>query len=273
MSPLTPVKYRLAVFGKPESTEPVRDFLAKTLQIHPLDAQRLTAHMPGILPGLFDAETSKKILDRFFELKLPAEARSADSFPDLSRPRPVQDLTLTPGGVNFRDNVRKQTLHFLPWNKIGLIAAGRIAMPDTVIEYDPSGITRNVVYGVRRMLGGGSLNRKERTVRSPGFPKGEAILWRKEPHGVFRLSEDKLRYDILGEHRAENAAENFPRLIKWLATAADDAFLTDSTKALIGQIEGEPDVYSDEEALIESATMQLLRSWYRADREKSGQIE
>jgi hypothetical protein len=270
MSSMSPVKYRLVVFGKPEETEPVRDFLAKSLGIHPLDALRLTAHMPGILPGLFDAQTSKKVLDGFFELKIPAEARSADTFPDLSRPRSVQDLTLTGGGINIRDNVRKQTLHFLPWNRIGLIAAGRIQMPDTVIDYVPPGITRNVVYGVRRMLGGGSLNRKERSVRSPGFPKGEAILWRREPHGVFRLSEDKLRYDILGEHRAETAAENFPRLIKWLAVGAETAFLTDSTQSYIGETGAEPEIFPDEESLIESATMQLLKSWYRQDREKAG---
>jgi hypothetical protein len=270
MSPLTPVKYRIAVFAKPESAEPVRDFLARTLSIHPLDAQRLTAHMPGILPGLYDAVTSKAILDRFFDLKLPAEARSSDSFPDLSRPKSVHDLALTPGGVNIRDNVRKQTLHFLPWNNIGLIAAARIREPDTILEYNPPGITRNVVYGVRRMLGGGSLNRKERTVRSPGNPRGEAILWRREPHGVFRLSEDKLRYDILGDHRGETAAENFPRLIKWLASAAENAFLTDSTQAMIGRIEGEPDIFPDEESLIESATMQILKHWYHKDREKAG---
>lgn len=269
MSSLTPVKYRLVVFGKPEETEQIRDFLAKSLGIHALDALRLTAHMPGILPGLYDARTSKTILDQLFELKIPAEARSSDTFPDLARPRSVHDLTLTGGGINIRDNIRKQTLHFLPWNKIGLIAAGRIHVPDTVLEYDPPGITRNVVYGVRRMLGGGSLNRKERTVRSPGFPKGEAILWRREPHAVFRLSEDKLRYDILGEHRAENAAENFPRLIKWLAGGAENAFLTDSTRAYIGEIEGEPEIYPDEDSLIESATMQLLKSWYKQDREKA----
>jgi len=269
MSSMTPVKYRLVVFEKPEDTEPVRAFLAKALGIHPLDAQRLTAHMPGILPGLYDAKTSKTVIDRLFELRIPAEARSTDTFPDLTRPRVVQDLTLTGGGINFRDNVTKQTLHFLPWNRIGLIAAGRIVVPDTVIEYDPSGITRNVVYGVRRMLGGGALNRKERTVRAAGFPKGSAIIWRREPHGVFRLSEDRLRYDILGEHRAETAAENFPRLIKWLAASAENAYLTDATRALIGDTGIEPQVYPDEETMIESATMQLLRSWYRQDREKA----
>jgi len=40
---------------------------------------------------------------------------------------------------------------------------------------------------------------------------------------------------------------------------------------MIGQSEGEPDIYPDENSLIESATMELLRSWYRADRENSGQ--
>jgi hypothetical protein len=270
MPALTPVKYRLVAFGKPEDSEPVRLMLAKELEIHPLDAQRLLAHMPGILPGLYDAATAKRVLDQLFEMQVPAEARSQDTFPDLSRPRSVQDLILTPGGINIRDTVRKQTLHFVPWNRIGLIAAARIESPEIVNEYVPPGITRNVVYGVRRMLGGGSLNRKERTVRSPGFPKGEAILWRKEPHGVFRLSEDRLRYDILGEHRAATAAENFPRLVKWLASGAEQAFLTDSARVCIGETPGEMTVYPSEDAFIEAATMQLLKTWYRADHQKAG---
>lgn len=262
-------QYRLVVFQEPAEHDPVRDLLAKTLKIHPLDAQRLVAHMPGILPGLYSAKDSRKLLDALFELKIPAEARAYDQFPDLSRPKQVHDMILTAGGVNIRDLVHKQTLHLLPWNQIGMIAAGRVQLPNVVTEYTPPGMTRAVVYGVRRMLGGGSLNRKERTVSSPVAPKGEAIIWRKNPHGAFRLSEDKLRYDILGDQRAETASENFPKLLRWLSGGADQAFLTSGSLKFMGNEPGEVPIFADFDSLTESATMELLRSWYRADREKA----
>jgi hypothetical protein len=263
-------QYKLVVFQAPVERESVRNMIVKTLKIHALDAQRLVAHMPGILPGLYGADDCRKLLDALFEMSIPAEARAQDQFPDLSRPKQVHDLILTPGGLNIRDLVRKQTLHFLPWNQIGLIAAGRVEMPSVVTEYTPPGITRGVVYGVRRMLGGGSLNRKEQTVHSPVAPKGEAIIWRKNPHGAFRLSEDKLRYDILGEQRAETAFENFPRLLRWLAAGTDEAFLTQGSLVYLGNEIGEIPVYPDLDSLTETATMELLRSWYRKDRDESG---
>ena len=193
-------KYRLVVFQEPAEIEPVRIMLARELAIHPLDALRLVAHMPGILPGLYDAGQCKRILDALFEFKLPAEARSLETFPDLSRPKLVHEFTLTPGGLNICDVIRKQTLNFLPWDQIGMIAAAKLELPDTVSEYYAPGLVAGAVRGVRRVLGGGALNRKERIVSSPIAPKGEAIIWRKRPHGVFRLSEDKLRYDIICQH-------------------------------------------------------------------------
>ena len=56
-------KYRLVVFQEPAEIEPVRIMLARELAIHPLDALRLVAHMPGILPSLYDAGQCKRILD------------------------------------------------------------------------------------------------------------------------------------------------------------------------------------------------------------------
>ena len=262
-------KYRLVVFQEPAEIEPVRIMLARELAIHPLDALRLVAHMPGILPGLYDAGQCKRILDALFEFKLPAEARSLETFPDLSRPKLVHDFTLTPGGLNICDVIRKQTLNFLPWDQIGMIAAAKLELPDTVSEYYAPGLVAGAVRGVRRVLGGGALNRKERIVSSPIAPKGEAIIWRKRPHGVFRLSEDKLRYDILGEHRAETASDNFPRLLRWLAAGTETAFLPDSSLIYLGRKGGEIPVYPDLESLTEMATMELLRSWYRADRSEA----
>lgn len=263
------LKYRLVVFQEPVETEPVRIMMARELAIHPLDAQRLVAHMPGILPGLYDAGQCKRVLDSLFEFQLPAEARSQESFPELSRSKSVHEFNLTPGGLNICDVIHKQTINFLPWNQIGMIAAAKLELPAVVTEYYPPGIVAGAARVVRRILGGGALNRKDRIVHSPIAPKGEAIIWRKRPHGVFRLSEEKLRYEILGEHLAETATENFPRLLRWLAAGADNAFLPESSLIYLGRKGGEIPVYPDLESLTEMATMELLRSWYRSDRSES----
>lgn len=262
-------KYKLVVFQSPDEPEPVRAMLARELKMQPLDAQRLVAHMPGILPGLYDNSQCKRVLDQLFDLQIPAEARSQESFPDLSRPRQVHDMALTAGGLNIRDMVRKQTLHFLPWDQVGMIAAARVEVPDVVTEYVTPGLVAGAVRGVRRVLGGGALNRKERVIHSSYVPKGEAIIWRKRPHGVFRLSEEKLRYDILGEHRAETASDNFPRLVRWLAALSEQAFLPESSLIYIGKKSGEVPVFQDMESLTEAATMELLRAWYRKDRSEA----
>lgn len=265
--------YRLVVFQAPDQRDQVRSAIAKILGIHTLDAQRLVAHMPGILPGLYNAQTCRQLLEVLFQYQIPAEARLLDQFPDLNRPKQIYDMVLTAGGLNFLDQVHKQTAHFLPWDQVGMIATARVEVPNVVTEYTPPGITRSVVYGVRRMMGGGALNRKERVVHSPVSPKGEAIIWRKRPHAAFRLSEDKLRYDILGDHLAETATENFPKLIRWLCGGAGDAFLSKGTEALISKTPDDIPVFPDLESFTENVTMELLRSWYRKDRDAAAETE
>lgn len=269
MEPTANQKYRLVVFQSPEESEPARAMIARELKMHPLDAQRLVAHMPGILPGLYDAGQCKRLLDALFEMKIPAEARAQESFPDLTRPRQVHDMALTAGGLNIQDQLRKQTIHFLPWDQVGLIAAARVEVPDVVSEYVTPGLVAGAVRGVRRVLGGGALNRKEQVIHSSYVPRGEAIIWRKRPHAVFRLSEEKLHYDILGEHRAGTASENFPRLLRWMAALTEQAFLTESSLIYIGRKGGEVPVFPDMERLTETATMELLRAWYRKDRSEA----
>ncbi|MFM7590903.1 MAG: hypothetical protein ACKO85_03845, partial [Isosphaeraceae bacterium] len=54
------------------------------------------------------------------------------------------------------------------------------------------------------------------------------------------------------------------------SSAASEAFLSNGAQAFINNQADDIPVFDDFNALTENATMELLRSWYRADREKAG---
>jgi hypothetical protein len=124
-----------------------------------------------------------------------------------------------------------------------------------------------VVAGVRALA-----LRKPRplNIRSPRparEPVAEVIVARKDPRVAFRFVENQMNYAYLGDRLRESAAENFPLFLADLRDRSTQAYLTDSTRSLMEDRQpGEHD-FPDPQAILDHATIQLLWSWYRRDRQ------
>jgi hypothetical protein len=76
-----------------------------------------------------------------------------------------------------------------------------------------------------------------------------------------------MNYGYLGERLRPSASENFPLLLEDLRARSKDAYVTDSTTALLENRDPEEYSFPCSQALLDYATHRLLWSWYRRDRD------
>ncbi len=263
------VWYRLVVFDELDDPHKVRDLFSEVTGAHPTDAMQWVARVPGLWPKLLDEGQVRRLLDGLFELEIAAEAWRLDAFPDLSRPRTIHEAACMPGGFRVT-GLRGEPTHWVPWDKVELIAAGRIVADDEFREVTPPGWVNALSTGFRAALGKAPRTaRKSRAMRIPRDPVGEVLVVRRDPRLAFRIVENKMNYGYLGDRLGPSAAENFPRLVGDLRLLARDAFITQTTLDLLKGDDLDDYEFADSQALLDYATLRLLWSWYRRDRDRN----
>jgi hypothetical protein len=262
------VQYRLVVFDQLDDPRKVRDLFSEVTGAHPTDATQWLARVPGVWPKLLEQGQVRRLLDGLYELEIAAEAWRLDAFPDLSRPRTSHEAACLPGGFRVT-GLRGEPTHWVPWDKVELIAAGKIVADDEFREVTPPGWINALSTGFRAAMGKAPRSaRKSRAMRIPRDPVGEVLVVRRDPRLAFRIVENKMNYAYLGDRLNPSAAENFPKLVGDLRLLASDAFITQTTLDLLDR--GDPDDYefADSQGLLDYATLRLLWSWYRRDRDR-----
>lgn len=258
-------QYRLVIFDAIEDPKELRDLIRQATGAHPTDAVQWLARTPGLWPWPLDQSTAKTILDGLYEHGVAAEARLVDQIPDLGPPRNIHRAACLDEGLRI-DGIRGEPTHWVPWDKIELICAGRVAD-----EQPGSGPTPRwpsaMVAGVRAM----ALRRPKalnvRTPRPAREPVAEVIVVRESPRVAFRFVENQMNYAYLGDRLRDSAVENFPLFLADLRGRSTRAYVTDSTRSLMDGGDPEGHDFPSPQALLEYATMQLLWAWYRRDRQ------
>jgi hypothetical protein len=269
----TDVRYRLVVFDDLEDAHKVRDLFRRVTGAHPTDVMQHVARLPGVWPKLLDEAQVRSLLDGLFELELAAEAWRVDAFPDLNKPRTIHEAACIDGGFRVT-GLRGEPTHWVPWDKVELIAAGRIAADDEFREVTPPGWVNAISTGFRAAIGRAPRGaRKGRAMRIPRDPVGEVIVVRKDPRLAFRIVENKMNYGYLGERLNHSAADNFPILVGDLRRLARQAFITPTTDALLADGDPEEFEFASSQSLLDYATLRLLWSWYRRDRDRDAQTD
>ena len=241
---------------------------ASVTGMHPTDAVQWLARAPGLWPQALDEAEVRKLLDGLFEAQIAAEAWRADQFPELSPARTVHRAACLNEGFRIQ-GLRGEPTHWVPWDRIEMICAGRISAED---EYrkDPSPRWPSpVVAGIRALalMKPSPSGRRARAQRVPRDPVGEALIVRREPRIAFRVVENQMNYAYLGDRLSQSAAENFPVFLADLCARAQDAYLTPSTRAILKIDEPGNCEFASSQALMEYATHRLLWSWYSRDRD------
>jgi hypothetical protein len=266
--PKTPPVYRLVIFEPIAEPAELRDLVCRVTGMHPTDAVQWLARAPGTWPQPLDETTVRGLLDGFYEAGVAAEAWRTDLFPDLSPPRTIHRAACMKEGFRI-EGLRGEPTHWVPWDRIELVCAGRISTEDQFRNVQPPRWPSTVVSGIRALalMKPNPTSRKGRASRIPRDPVGEAVIVRRDPRIAFRVVENHMNYAYLGNRLSHSAAENFPVFVADLCARADAAYITDSTRSLLENREPGEHEFPSSLALLEYATHRLLWSWYRRDRD------
>jgi hypothetical protein len=258
--------YRLVLFAAPEAPEAVRDLLCGVTGIHPTDAMQWVARAPGVWRQPLAEGEVRELLDGLYKLGVPAEAWRLDALPNLSPSRTVHDAACLDQGFRVR-GLRGEPTHWVPWDKMELVAAGLIDQEDEYREVAPPGWVQAVSAGLDAVLRRPQLvSRRRRSMRIARDPVAEAILVRRDPRIAFRVISTQMSYAYLGDKLRPSAGENFPLFLADICDRTTGAYITPSTTAFL---EGNEDecTFPSSQALLDYATHRLLWSWYRRDRD------
>ena len=270
--PQSPAQYRLVVFDELDNPQPVRDLFCQVLGVHPTDSAQWVARVPGVWPKLLAEGEARQLLDGLFGLEVAAEAWRVDSFPDLRRPRTIHEAACIDGGLRI-SGLRGEPTHWVPWDKVEMIAAGTVAADDPGREPTPPGWVNAISTGFRAAIGRAPrAARRGKGFRTPRDPVGEVLIVRRDPLLVFRVVANQMNYSYLGDRLQATALDNFPVFLADLKRLAPSAIITPTTDDLLDadSDEVDPDDYefASTQSLIDYATLRLLWGWYRRDRDK-----
>jgi len=264
-------RYRLVVFDSidiEEEAPAVRDLFCKVTGLHPTDAMLWIARAPAVWSTPLNAAQTRELLDGLYELKVAAEAWAVDNFPDLNPVRTIHDAACLPEGFRVK-GLHGEPIHWVPWNKVEMICAGKIAAEDEYQAPSPPRWPSAIATGIRALTLRKPIpsDRRARAPRVPREPVGEVIVVRKDPRIAFRVIETQMNYAYLGEKLSSSAAKNFPNFLADLVARADDAYLTPSTRAMIGHDDPVEFTFPTSQSLVDYALHRLLWSWYKRDSE------
>jgi hypothetical protein len=259
--------YRLVVFDEPDDPQAVRDLVCGVMGLHPTDAMQLIAKSPGIWQHPLAEGEVRELLDGLYELGMPAEAWRADLLPSLSPPRTIHDAACLPDGFRVK-GLRGEPTHWVPWDKIDLISAGRIEVEDEYRNPSPPGWTSALATGLHALLRRPTpFPRRARAIRIPHDPVGEVYIVRRDPLLAFRAFENQMTYAYLGDRLRPSASENFPLFVADLVGRAQRTYITPSTRSFLENRESGEHRFPSSQALLDYTTHRLLWSWYRRDRD------
>jgi hypothetical protein len=176
--------YRLVVFEAVDEPQEVRDLFCRVTGIHPTDAMQWVARAPGVWPKPLDAASTRTLLEGLYEFGVPAEAWRTDQFPELAPARTIHLAACLPEGFRV-GGLRGEPAHWVPWDRIELLSAGRIATEDEFRAINPPAWTSALAMGLRAMTLRAATP-PSRSRRAASTPAGSAAAVASNAHRIPR---------------------------------------------------------------------------------------
>jgi hypothetical protein len=260
--------YRLVVFEAVDDPQGVRDLFCKVTGIHPTDAMQWVARVPGVWPRPLPEAETRTLLDGLYEYGVPAEAWRTDQFPEIVPPRTIHTAACLPEGFRVQ-GLRGEPTHWVPWDRIDLVSAGRIDTEDVFRKASPPAWTSALAVGLRAITlrVGRPPDRSKRASRLLRDPVGEVIIIRRDPLIAFRVVENQMNYAYLGDRLSPKASENFPVFLADLAARAEQADVTPPTRTILERKDPAESAFPSSQALLDYSTHRLLWCWYHRARD------
>ncbi len=113
--------------GAPRS---LRDLVCRVTGMHPTDAVQWLARAPGTWPKPLEESEVRRLLDGLLRSwGSPPRRGGPTCFPELSPPRIVHRAACMNEGFRI-EGLRGEPTHWVPWDRIEMICAGRITVED-----------------------------------------------------------------------------------------------------------------------------------------------
>src|SRR4051794_25650198 len=203
--------YRLVLFDAPDEPQVVRELLCGVTGIHPTDANQWIARAPGVWPRPLAEGEVRELLDGLYDLGVAAEAWRADLLPSLSPPRTIHEAACLPEGLRIM-GLRGEPTHWVPWDKVELVHAGRVEAEDAP---GPADWSPTFMEGVRALTHrpGRLATKPPMSGKEPRPPVAEVHVVRKDPRVAFRIVENAMNYAYLGDRLKATSPENYRMLL------------------------------------------------------------
>ena len=216
-----PADVRIALFAAAEDPQDLADVLIQELGMHATDAMIQAHSAPGLLPHRFPREQSEKLIDALQKLGLQAAAFADDELPDLHHSRSAHHCRCTTDGLEVIGADGK-TENSIPWNDLDFICVGII--PQSTSRHYPTR-DMSVLSAARRS--------PHAPLETPATEEPELWFARRNPFRPYRLDQQRMNYEYLGEKKTSSAAVNFQLFLKDLVQQAPQAYLAPSTRAFL----------------------------------------
>ncbi len=236
---------------------------------HPPDRRDAVAGpCTGAWPKPLEEAEVRQLLDGLYDLKIAAEAWRSDLFPELSPARTVHRAACLAEGFRT-EGLRGEPTHWVPWDRIELICAGRIAAEDEFRNVQSPRWPSTIVAGFRALalMKPRFPSRRARATRIPRDPgrRGD----HRPPRAADRLPRRREPDELRLPWRTPEPVgrRQFPGVRRRPLRRADAAYITPSTRSLLEGRDAGDCEFPSSQALLDYATHRLLWSWYRRDRD------
>lgn len=213
--------YRVVVFARPDDQDEFVDAVMEATGTNRVDARIAWNLAPGILPHKFSLDVASELANSIRGLGVNTSVVLESTLPKLDRADVIHRCACSPEGLEIAGLSGARTA-LIEWQDIALVSVGLVPL-ETAKHY-------NVEPQVAVFSAPHSHTELTETTAITGF---ELWIITSHPERIFRIEQDRMNYEYLGERKVPSAAANFKVFLTDIALFAKNAYLTPAAHALI----------------------------------------
>ncbi len=238
--------YRVVVFARPDDPETFADAISKALQLNRVDARIDWHNIPGVLPHHLSLDVASEVAAAVRELGVNASVVLESTLPRLDHAEVIHRAACLPEGLEIA-GLSGARHALIEWENLVVADVGYVPLESAQhYNVEPSVVVFSAPHSHTELT---------ETTAISGF---ELWLVTAHPDRVFRIEQDRMNYEYLGERMVESAAANFKVFLADIAAHAKRTYLTPAVRAVLEQKPLGKYRFADSEALKRDTLLHVL---------------
>lgn len=238
--------YRVVVFARPDDPEIFADAIAKPLNLNRVDARIDWHNIPGVLPHHLTLDAASEVAAAIRGLGVNSIVVMESTLPRLDRAEVVHRAACLPEGLEIA-GLSGARHALIEWENLVVAAVGYVPLESAQhYNVEPSVVVFSAPHSHTELTETTSIN---------GF---ELWLVTAHPERVFRIEQDRMNYEYLGERMVESAAANFKVFLADIAAHAKHTYMTPAVHAVLEHKPLGKYRFADAEALKRDTLLHVL---------------